>query len=168
MSQTKKDEAPEDTPMDDVPAVRVEEAQADEEQDEEASGNVEAEPLEVDVQSVRILPGSTDKAASFEFLNEGHTLGNALRYIIMKNPDVEMCAYTIPHPSEPKMNVRIQTYGRHCFLSFSFLLVLVTLVMPTNMLTYDRRETCRRRAPKGPARHPGPVRRRRRGVLRKG
>jgi hypothetical protein len=30
------------------------------------------------------LPGSTDKAASFEFLNEGHTLGNALRYIVMK------------------------------------------------------------------------------------
>jgi DNA-directed RNA polymerase subunit L len=30
------------------------------------------------------LPGSTPTAASFEFLNEGHTLGNALRYIIMK------------------------------------------------------------------------------------
>jgi DNA-directed RNA polymerase subunit L len=32
----------------------------------------------------RQLPGSTPTAASFEFLNEGHTLGNALRYIIMK------------------------------------------------------------------------------------
>lgn len=30
------------------------------------------------------LPGSTATAASFEFLDEGHTLGNALRYIIMK------------------------------------------------------------------------------------
>lgn len=30
------------------------------------------------------LPGSTDTAASFEILNEDHTLGNALRYIIMK------------------------------------------------------------------------------------
>lgn len=30
------------------------------------------------------LPGSTDTAASFEFINEGHTMGNALRYIIMK------------------------------------------------------------------------------------
>ena len=30
------------------------------------------------------LPGSTERAASFEFLNEDHTLGNALRYIIMK------------------------------------------------------------------------------------
>lgn len=28
------------------------------------------------------------------------------------SPDVEFCAYTIPHPSEAKMNVRIQTYGR--------------------------------------------------------
>ncbi len=30
------------------------------------------------------LPGSTDTAASFEFIEEGHTMGNALRYIIMK------------------------------------------------------------------------------------
>jgi DNA-directed RNA polymerase subunit L len=30
------------------------------------------------------LPGSSATAASFEFLDEGHTLGNALRYIIMK------------------------------------------------------------------------------------
>lgn len=30
------------------------------------------------------LPGSTDTAASFEFEQEDHTLGNALRWIIMK------------------------------------------------------------------------------------
>ncbi|CAD0099244.1 unnamed protein product [Aureobasidium mustum] len=30
------------------------------------------------------LPGSTDTAASSEFTKEDHTLGNALRYIIMK------------------------------------------------------------------------------------
>lgn len=30
------------------------------------------------------LPGSTDAAASFEFIDEGHTMGNALRYVIMK------------------------------------------------------------------------------------
>lgn len=33
---------------------------------------------------MRQLPGSTATAASFEFANEGHTLGNALRYVIMK------------------------------------------------------------------------------------
>ncbi|KAL2156475.1 hypothetical protein VTH82DRAFT_1220 [Thermothelomyces myriococcoides] len=79
--------------------------------DEEEEGLEEEEDDEEDdVQRVRLLPGSTPTAASFEFLNEGHTLGNALRYIIMKNPDVEFCAYAIPHPSEPKMNVRIQTF----------------------------------------------------------
>ncbi|KUJ11722.1 RBP11-like subunits of RNA polymerase, partial [Mollisia scopiformis] len=56
------------------------------------------------------LPGSTETAASFEFKNEDHTLGNALRFIIMKNPDVEFCGYSIPHPSEAVMNIRIQTY----------------------------------------------------------
>merc|ERR1711939_862685 len=35
-------------------------------------------------QRIRILPGSSDTAASFEFKKEDHTLGNALRYIIMK------------------------------------------------------------------------------------
>jgi DNA-directed RNA polymerase I and III subunit RPAC2 len=27
------------------------------------------------------------------------------------SPEVEFCGYSIPHPSEAKMNVRIQTYG---------------------------------------------------------
>jgi DNA-directed RNA polymerase I and III subunit RPAC2 len=61
-------------------------------------------------QKIRILPGSSETAASFEFEDEDHTLGNALRYIIMRNPAVEFCGYSIPHPSEAKMNVRIQTY----------------------------------------------------------
>ncbi|KAF3165780.1 RNA polymerase subunit AC19 [Orbilia oligospora] len=52
-----------------------------------------------------------DSCASFQFENEDHTLGNALRWIIMKNPQVEFCGYSIPHPSETKMNMRIQTYG---------------------------------------------------------
>ncbi|KZZ88230.1 DNA-directed RNA polymerase I and III 14 KDA polypeptide [Ascosphaera apis ARSEF 7405] len=59
---------------------------------------------------ITILPGATETAASFQFEGEDHTLGNSLRYVIMKNPDVEFCGYTIPHPSETKMNLRIQTY----------------------------------------------------------
>lgn len=27
------------------------------------------------------------------------------------SPDVEFCGYSIPHPSEELMNIRIQTYG---------------------------------------------------------
>jgi DNA-directed RNA polymerase I and III subunit RPAC2 len=34
------------------------------------------------------LPGSSDTAASFAFEREDHTLGNALRYMIMKKYDI--------------------------------------------------------------------------------
>ncbi|KAF9695208.1 hypothetical protein EKO04_006948 [Ascochyta lentis] len=64
----------------------------------------------IDRDRIRVLAGATESAASFQFDGEDHTLGNALRYIIMKNPDVEFCGYSIPHPSETKMNLRIQTY----------------------------------------------------------
>jgi hypothetical protein len=29
------------------------------------------------------------------------------------SPDVEFCGYSIPHPSEAKLNLRIQTYGMY-------------------------------------------------------
>lgn len=45
--------------------------------------------------------------ATYSFLNEDHTLGNLLRNQIIKNNNVEFCAYSVPHPSEPIMNVRI-------------------------------------------------------------
>ncbi|KAI1106257.1 RBP11-like subunits of RNA polymerase [Jackrogersella minutella] len=110
-----RDDAPEevDTSMDDVPTSAqkpAEEQENDEAMEEDQFEGGDPFEEEEEPQRVRILPGSSETAASFEFLKEGHTLGNALRYIIMKNPDVEFCAYAIPHPSEDKMNLRIQTY----------------------------------------------------------
>lgn len=49
-------------------------------------------------------------AATFQFKDEDHTLGNALRWLLAKNPEVEFVGYTMPHPSEPLLNLRIQTY----------------------------------------------------------
>ena len=46
---------------------------------------------------------------SFIIRDEDHTLGNSLRYVIMKDPSVDFCGYTIPHPSEAKINFRIQS-----------------------------------------------------------
>ncbi|KAI2466026.1 RBP11-like subunits of RNA polymerase [Annulohypoxylon bovei var. microspora] len=109
-----RDDAPEevDTSMDDAPtsAQKPEEQENGDAMEEDESEGGDPFEEEEEPQRVRILPGSSETAASFEFLKEGHTLGNALRYIIMKNPDVEFCAYAIPHPSEDKMNLRIQTY----------------------------------------------------------
>ncbi|RMX90711.1 hypothetical protein D0868_14417 [Hortaea werneckii] len=83
---------------------------ADQEMRDAASGAEAGEEIVVEKQRLRLLPGSSDTAASFAFEREDHTLGNALRYMIMKNPDVEFCGYSIPHPSETVMNLRIQTW----------------------------------------------------------
>jgi DNA-directed RNA polymerase I and III subunit RPAC2 len=49
--------------------------------------------------------------ATFALENEDHTLANALRFFLNKNPHVSFCGYSIPHPSEPVTNLRIQTTG---------------------------------------------------------
>lgn len=49
------------------------------------------------------------KCATYVFNNEDHTLGNLLRVVLNGNADVEFAGYSIPHPSEAKMNLRIQT-----------------------------------------------------------
>ncbi|XP_008292912.1 DNA-directed RNA polymerases I and III subunit RPAC2 [Stegastes partitus] len=55
--------------------------------------------------------GADEGCVTFVLHDEDHTLGNSLRYMIMKNVDVEFCGYTITHPSESKINFRIQTRG---------------------------------------------------------
>lgn len=50
------------------------------------------------------------RCITIEFLDEDHTLGNALRHMILKNPDVKFCGYALPHPNERKINFQIQVY----------------------------------------------------------
>ena len=50
--------------------------------------------------------------ATYCFKAEDHTLGNLLRFVLIKNPDVEFCGYSISHPSESDMNLRLQTTGK--------------------------------------------------------
>ncbi|KDQ18095.1 hypothetical protein BOTBODRAFT_29414 [Botryobasidium botryosum FD-172 SS1] len=61
---------------------------------------------------ITILSGASSDlaAATYCLHHETHTLGNALRWMIMKNPKVEFCGYSVPHPSEPKIHLRIQMY----------------------------------------------------------
>ncbi|KAH8919249.1 RBP11-like subunits of RNA polymerase [Atractiella rhizophila] len=66
---------------------------------------------------VDLLPGWDPDltACTFSIENEDHTLGNVLRWMIMQDPDVEFCGYSAPHPSEPKIHLRIQTlHGKSC------------------------------------------------------
>ncbi|NWR80723.1 RPAC2 protein, partial [Centropus unirufus] len=64
--------------------------------------------------------GTDGSCVTFVLRDEDHTLGNALRYMVMKNPDVEFCGYCITHPSESKINFRIQTRGTGMRASFPF------------------------------------------------
>jgi DNA-directed RNA polymerase I and III subunit RPAC2 len=47
--------------------------------------------------------------ATFIIRNEDHTLGNVLRDIAMKNENINMAAYNVPHPLERDIHVRIET-----------------------------------------------------------
>ncbi|XP_051514595.1 DNA-directed RNA polymerases I and III subunit RPAC2 isoform X6 [Myxocyprinus asiaticus] len=55
--------------------------------------------------------GADEGCVTFVLHEEDHTLGNSLRYMIMKSQEVEFCGYSITHPSESKINFRIQTRG---------------------------------------------------------
>ena len=39
----------------------------------------------------------------------GHTLGNALRHVLLQNSNIGFAGYSVPHPSEPVVHVRVQT-----------------------------------------------------------
>lgn len=55
--------------------------------------------------------GDDPRASTFSLMDEDHTLGNSLRYVLNHDPRVEFCGYTVPHPSENRVNIRIQTTG---------------------------------------------------------
>eukprot|EP00088_Acartia_fossae_P066027 TRINITY_DN815_c0_g1_i4.p1 TRINITY_DN815_c0_g1~~TRINITY_DN815_c0_g1_i4.p1 ORF type:complete len:116 (-),score=13.37 TRINITY_DN815_c0_g1_i4:112-459(-) len=59
-----------------------------------------------------VLEGDTssgEECRTYVFRKENHTLGNCLRTMLLKNPQVQFAGYTIPHPSEDVMHLRIQT-----------------------------------------------------------
>jgi DNA-directed RNA polymerases I and III subunit RPAC2 len=72
---------------------------------------------------LRFLPesssGTTSSSASsasasassrtFCLGDEDHTLGNALRHVLIQNHHVTMAAYSVPHPAESVVHIRVQT-----------------------------------------------------------
>lgn len=55
--------------------------------------------------------GQDENSSTFIFGNEDHTFGNPLRHILIQNPETDFCGYSVPHPYEPKLNLRLQTKG---------------------------------------------------------
>ncbi|KAL7474551.1 hypothetical protein ACHAW6_000523 [Cyclotella cf. meneghiniana] len=46
---------------------------------------------------------------TFVLGDEDHTLGNALRHVLIRDPRVSFAGYCVPHPSEPVVHLRVQT-----------------------------------------------------------
>ncbi|KAF8235022.1 RBP11-like subunits of RNA polymerase [Tricholoma matsutake] len=70
------------------------------------------------IPKIRIVRAAPDlSAATYQIHDETHTIGNALRWMLMKNPKVEFCGYSAPHPSENFIQVRIQMYDNLSSLS---------------------------------------------------
>ncbi|KAI9314587.1 DNA-directed RNA polymerase [Dichotomocladium elegans] len=89
--------------------VVMEDVQSDDEHSD-AQSSSDGEVL-VSADTLEIIAGASGDytAMTFCFKLEDHTLGNSLRHMINKNPEVDFCGYSIPHPSEAKMHMRIQT-----------------------------------------------------------
>lgn len=57
-----------------------------------------------------VVTGSGPPSArTFKIGDEDHTLGNSLRHILIRNKVVGFAGYSVPHPSEPVVNIRVQT-----------------------------------------------------------
>ncbi|XP_074560835.1 uncharacterized protein LOC141817039 [Curcuma longa] len=50
-------------------------------------------------------------SSTFSLLDEDHTLANSIRFTLNQDPRVVFCGYSIPHPSDNKVNIRVQTTG---------------------------------------------------------
>ena len=59
--------------------------------------------------SIGVKQSDNKQSATYTFYDEDHTMGNLFRYCFIKNPKVSFSGYTIVHPSESVMKLRIQT-----------------------------------------------------------
>ncbi|KAF9594750.1 hypothetical protein IFM89_034733, partial [Coptis chinensis] len=51
------------------------------------------------------------KSGTFSLADEDHTLANSIRFTLNQDPRVTLCGYSIPHPTDAKVNIRVQTTG---------------------------------------------------------
>jgi len=59
------------------------------------------------------LHAAQSNGATFVIRNEDHTLGNVLTYVLSKKG--HDTGYSVPHPSEAKINLRVQSSGTEVF-----------------------------------------------------
>ena len=77
-----------------------------------ASSQGDSQPGGVDTGEAKVASiDASRRGATFVLREEDHTLGNALRYAAMRDEEVAAAAYTVPHPLEKKVHLRIEMAG---------------------------------------------------------
>ncbi|KAL1368730.1 hypothetical protein AAHE18_02G142600 [Arachis hypogaea] len=54
---------------------------------------------------------SDQSKSTFSLADEDHTFANSMRFTLNQDPRVTFCGYSIPHPSDNRVNIRVQTTG---------------------------------------------------------
>ncbi|KAL1368727.1 hypothetical protein AAHE18_02G142600 [Arachis hypogaea] len=52
---------------------------------------------------------SDQSKSTFSLADEDHTFANSMRFTLNQDPRVTFCGYSIPHPSDNRVNIRVQT-----------------------------------------------------------
>jgi len=58
--------------------------------------------------TLQIRGTGSASSRTFAIGNEDHTLGNALRHVLIQNAKVGFAGYSVPHPSDPVVHIRVQ------------------------------------------------------------
>lgn len=67
---------------------------------------------------IEFAASDDEKALTVTFTGEDHTLGNALRHVLSKHSATDFVGYSVPHPNEPIMNMRLQTTDQNSLSVF--------------------------------------------------
>ena len=59
------------------------------------------------------LANADGSTATLRLHGEDHTFGNSIRYVLAKAPATDFVGYSIPHPSEHVIHLRLQTRPGH-------------------------------------------------------
>ncbi|CAN8247413.1 unnamed protein product [Cochlearia groenlandica] len=54
---------------------------------------------------------TNDSKSTFTVPGEGDTLANSVRFMLYQDPRVTLASYSIPHPSNDSVNIRVETTG---------------------------------------------------------
>lgn len=71
---------------------------------------IEEAPLE---KKLEIESSGSEYSSTFILREEDHTIGNALRHVLAEDQRIELVGYSIPHPLENKLHIRIQTLEKN-------------------------------------------------------